>query len=204
MHYYAPPQFLSILQALYSGLSATIMSDDWETPLIPLEKGVYQGDPLSVVIFNTEMNTLVDTIATRSDLGYQLSCSSHRVNILQYADDTCLVANSPVACEYLLLRVSDWLRWSGMAAKVPKCQCMSLQASNGLLKDPQLHLNGVPIPFTLEPVRFLGRNVHVCSTMASSKDTILSKLVSMMKAVDRTLTTRRQKLLFSLERCVLA
>ena len=194
-HYYAPPQFLSTLQALYSGLSATIMSDDWETPLIPLEKGVYQGDPLSVVIFNTVMNTLVDTIATRSDLGYQFSRSSRRVNILQYADDTCLVANSPATCQYLLLRVSDWLRWSGMAAKVPKCQCMSLQASTGLLKDPQLHLNGVPIPFTLEPVRFLGRNVHVRSTTASSKDTILSKLISMMKAVDRTLTTRRQKLL---------
>ena len=82
-----------------------------------------------------------------------------------------------------------------MAAKVPKCQCMSLQASTGLLKDLQLHLNGVPIPFTLEPVLFLGRNVHVRSTTASSKDIILSKLVSMMKAVDRTLTTRRQKLL---------
>ena len=97
-HYYAPPQFLSILQALYSGLSATIMSDGWETLLIPLEKGVYQGDPLSVVIFNTVMNTLVGTIATRSDLGYQFSRSSRRVNILQYADDTCLVANSPAAC----------------------------------------------------------------------------------------------------------
>ena len=79
------------------------MSDDWETPLIPLEKGVYQGDPLSVVIFNTVMNTLVETIATRSDLGYQFSRSSRRVNILQYADDTCLVANSPAACQYLLL-----------------------------------------------------------------------------------------------------
>ena len=139
------------------------------------------------------MNTLMDTIATRSDLGYQFSRSSRRVNILQYVGD--VVTNSPAAYQYLLLRVSDWLGWSGMAAKVPMCQCMSLQASTGLLKDPQLHLNGVPIPFTLEPVRFLGQNVHVRSTTALSKDAILSKFVSMMKAVDRTLTTRRQKLL---------
>ena len=153
-HYYDPPQFLSILQALYSGLSATIISADWETPLITLEKGVYQGDPLSVVIFNTVMNTLVDTISTRSDLGYQFSRSSRRVNILQYADDTCLVANSPASCQHLLLWVSKWLGWSEMAAKVPKCQCISLQASTGTLKDPPLHLDGVPIPFTLDPVRF--------------------------------------------------
>ena len=52
-HYHAPPQFLAILQSLYSGLSAKILTAEWETPVISLEKGVYQGDPLSVVIFNT-------------------------------------------------------------------------------------------------------------------------------------------------------
>ena len=195
LHCHAPPQFLSILQVLYSGLSATVLSADWETPLVSLQKGIYQGDPLSVVIFNTVMNTLVDTISTRIYLGYQFSSSSRKVNILQYADDTCLVANSPASCQYLLSRVSQWLGWSGMAAKVPKCQCMSLQSSTGVVRDPQLHLGGVPIPCTLDPVRFLGLNVHVRRTTSLSKNTILSKLDAMMKAVDKTPTTRRQKLL---------
>ena len=52
-HYHAHPQFLAILQSLYSGLSAKVLTTEWETPVISLEKGVYQGDPLSVVIFNT-------------------------------------------------------------------------------------------------------------------------------------------------------
>ena len=169
LHYHAPPQFLSILQVLYSGLSATVLSADWKTPLVSLQKGVYQGDPLSVVIFNTVMNTLVDTISTRIDLGYQFSSSSRKVNILQYADDTCLVANSPASCQYLLSRVSQWLGWSGMAAKVPKCQCMSLQSSTGVFRDPHLHLGGVPIPCTLDPVRFLRLNVHVRRTTSLSK-----------------------------------
>ena len=47
-HYHAPPQFLSVLQALYSGLSVKVMTTAWETPMISLQKGVYQGDPLSV------------------------------------------------------------------------------------------------------------------------------------------------------------
>ena len=108
-NYHAPPQFLSILQALYSGLNATVITESWDTPLVSLQKGVYQGDPLSVVIFNTVINTLVDTITTRIDLGYQLSGSLRRVNILQYADDICLVANSPSSCQYLLSKVGDWL-----------------------------------------------------------------------------------------------
>ena len=87
-HYHAPLQFLSIVQALYSELNATVITESLDTPLISLQKGMYQGDPLSVVIFNTVMNTLVDTITTRIDLRYQLSGSLRRVNILQYADDT--------------------------------------------------------------------------------------------------------------------
>ena len=81
----------------------------WATPLIPLQIGVYtyQGDPLSVVIFNTVMNTLVDTLQSRLDLGYTISGSSNQVN-------TCLLANSPASCQYLLNMVDDWLQWPEM------------------------------------------------------------------------------------------
>ena len=77
-HYHAPPQFLATVQGLYSGLNAKVISADWETPVISLEKGVYQGDPLSVVIFNTVINTLIDTVSLRADLGYQFSNYSVR------------------------------------------------------------------------------------------------------------------------------
>ena len=67
-HYKAPPQFLSVIQSLYSGLSARVLTAEWQTLVISLEKGVYQGDPLLVVIFNTVMNTLIDTISKTLDL----------------------------------------------------------------------------------------------------------------------------------------
>ena len=52
-HYHAPPEFCALFQSWYSGLSATMSSLDWVTSPIPLQIGVYQGDPLSVVIFLT-------------------------------------------------------------------------------------------------------------------------------------------------------
>ena len=72
-HYHAPPQFLLIVQSFYSNLFTKISTTKWSTPSIPLKIGVYQGDPLSVVIFNTVINTMVDTIKTRLDLGYHLT-----------------------------------------------------------------------------------------------------------------------------------
>ena len=64
-----------------------------------------------------------------------------------------LVADSPASCQYLVATVSDWLQWSGMVAKTPKCQCLSLQGSTGRLADPHLTLDGVPIPFSTDAVR---------------------------------------------------
>ena len=66
-HYHAPHKFLAVVESLYDGIAGRVISDDWSTPQFTLEKG---GDPLSVVIFNTVINTLIDTIKTRTDLGY--------------------------------------------------------------------------------------------------------------------------------------
>ena len=97
-HYHAPSKLIKLVEAFYTGLVARVSSSSWSTPLIPLQLGVYQGDPLSVVIFNSVINTLVDTLQTRRDLGYTYSQSQLPINLLQYADDTCLVGNSPASC----------------------------------------------------------------------------------------------------------
>ena len=56
-HYNAPEQLVSLINHLYSGLFATVVTRSWSTPAIPFSKGVFQGDPLSAEIFNTVMNT---------------------------------------------------------------------------------------------------------------------------------------------------
>ena len=193
-HYHAPAQFCNILQSLYSGLLGTIISSSWSTPTIPLEVGVYQGDPLSVVIFNTVINTLVDTLQTRPDLGFSVS-NSHQVNLLQYADDTCITANSPAACQHLLDMVDSWLQWSGMRAKVPKCHCLALQSSTGKLLDPHLSIQNQTIPFIGSgSIKFLGMTIQVPANQSETKIALKTNLERMLKAVDAAPVTRRQKL----------
>ena len=72
-HYHVPSKMTNLVKAFYTGLAASVSSSSWSTSLIPIQVGVYQGDPLSVVIFNTVINTLVDTLQTRRDLGYSYS-----------------------------------------------------------------------------------------------------------------------------------
>ena len=79
--------------------------------MISLQKGLYQGDPLSVVIFNTVMNSLVDTITTRIDLGYQFSNSSRKVNNMRMTPAGIsyqLDGATGGLSSYILLKAMGW------------------------------------------------------------------------------------------------
>ena len=147
----------------------------------PPSEGGVPGDPLSVVIFSTVMNTLLDTVSLRSDLGYHFSNSSRRVNILQYADDTCLVADSPASCLAGVV-------WDGsQSSQVPvssstellwKVDRPSSQSRAGLL------YCSPPALYSSWACRF-----------SDDKGAVLTRLRGMLSAIDDTLLTRKQKLL---------
>ena len=142
-HYHAPPELIHLVSKIYDGLTAVISTKSWTTDPIHLQLGVYQGDLLSVIIFNTVMNTLVDSITQRySQLGYSLTSVRSKINLLQYADDTSLIGDGPSSCQHLLSLTESWLAWSRMRANVPKCVSVAIKASSGKAYNPRLKLKG--------------------------------------------------------------
>ena len=106
-----------MVSSLYEDLIGVVSTKSWQTAPIHLQIGVFQGDPLSVLVFNTVMNTLVDTITKRhSNLGYTLAASSQRSNLLQYADDTSLLSNGPSSCQSLPPLLVVMVRHEGQCA----------------------------------------------------------------------------------------
>ena len=195
-HYHAPPCFVRVVSNLYTNLSATITCTDWSTKAIPLQVGVYQGDPLSVAIFNTVMATLADSLKCNQSLGYTFYHSPRSMNVLQYADDTCLVANGPASCQMMLQKVEGWLEWTGMKAKVPKCFSLAIAASTGKRYDPKLQLSGRVIPFIAEDtIKFLGAPIRVPLSNSHQKKFLTEKLEQLLQRVDEVPVTRKQKLL---------
>ena len=121
------------------------------------------------------------------------------MNVLQYADDTCLVADGPSNCQRLLDRVDEWLDWTGMKAKVPKCYSLAIQASTARRYDHGLHLNGQSSPFTGNcTIKFLGGLIRVPMTNHDHKQHLTEKLNELLVKVDRVPVTRKQKLLLLL------
>ena len=194
-HYHAPDHFTDIITNLYTDLTGIVRTRQWTTAPFHLGIGVFQGDPLSVSIFNTVMNTLVDTLSEHRDLGYTLTQSPHTCNHLQYADDTCLIGDGPASCQALLTKTERWLEWAGMKAKVSKCASVAFRASSGQGYDPALKLQGEVIPFIGNSTfRFLGAPITIHDATADHRSTLLLKLEGMLRKVDETLLTRQQKL----------
>ena len=138
---------------------------------------------------------MVDTLQTIPDLGFLFPNSCHQVNLLQYADDTCITANSPAAGQHLLDMVDKWLQWSGMRAKVPKCHCLALQGSTGKLYDPHLSItNPTILLIGSNTIKFLGMSIKVSADLSGTKRELVANLQRMLKAVDAAPVTRRQKL----------
>ena len=193
--YHAPAKFKNMVSSLYSGLAAQVTTPHWSTNTFPLQVGVYQGDPLSVSIFNTVINMLVDTLETRKDLGYSLSNSRHTVSLLQYADDTCIVADSPASAQHLLNMVESWLTWAGMKAKSSKCHSLALEGSSGKLVDPHLSISDESIPYTGDkPVKFLGLEIQVPPNRQRAREIVRARLKDMLQRKDSCPITTRQKL----------
>ena len=112
-HYHAPACMIEAVSNLYEGLVGIVHTKEWSTEPFPIEVGVYQRNPLSVIIFNTVMNTLVDTISQSLDLGYSPSSTTQQCNLLQYTNNTSLLANGPAACQACWIAQKSG--WTGRA-----------------------------------------------------------------------------------------
>ena len=187
-HYHAPAAFSNMVSELYTGLLGINRTKSWTTSPSHCYK---------VSIFNSVMYTLVDTITkNHPNLGYSLACAPRKTNLLQYADDTSLIADGPSFCWTLLDATDSWLDWSGMRANVPKCVTMAIRSSTGGTYNPKLSLSGQPIPFIgTSTFRFLGTPISIHSSVPKAKDALLTKLQSLLDKVDCSLVSRQQKLL---------
>ena len=151
---------------------------------------MFQGDPLSVSIFNVVINTLVDPLLHLCHhLGYRFSSSDICLNLLQYADDTCMLARDPHSCQRMLNVMEEWLTWSGMRAKPSKCQAVALKSrknADNRVYDPQLMLGSSAIPFLGNTTTtFLGMPVSPTLSDIHHRDINATKVHEMLEKIDR-------------------
>ena len=123
--------------------------------------------------------------------------------MLQFADDTCLIGKDSAACQSLINKTNQWLQWSGMKAKVPKCHSVAINSSSGKAFDPHLILNQQEIPLIdNKTIKFLGLTIQFPCSINQAKTNVIDNLERLLKLTDSSSISRQQKLrIFKLGIC---
>ena len=143
--YHVPANIRELIYHYYDELFVRVKTKQWNSDWFMSQIGLFQGCPLSVVLFLIVFNLLLDLLKTKQHLGYQLK----NTEILQvqkaYADDLTLILKNEPGCEELLHLVETFLNWTRiMKAKPSKCRSLAMRRiqlvnTQGKLPDPTCH-----------------------------------------------------------------
>ena len=98
-------KFLKILKNSYSNMYSAIRLNGYYTEWFPVNSGVRQGDVLSSTLFGIYIDDLVQEI---KDLNMGIHFEDVFINILLYADDVLLIAESENELQCMINKVAEW------------------------------------------------------------------------------------------------
>ena len=156
------PRFINRCQDIYHESSFVITNaKDGATDPVRQEMGVYQGCPLSPLLFIAALIPLVRRLEQLEDVGVPLA-DGVRPCTTAYADDIKIFSNSAAGIQRCHGVMKRFLQWTGLRANTAKCASLAVTLNSRSNPVPdesvRLELHGEIItPLTLqESYRYLG------------------------------------------------
>ena len=107
------------LKSLYSNVNCCVRVNGYMTDWFPVLSGYKQGCLLSPLIFNLFVNDLTEALDS-TGLGISMEGMTEKLNMLLYADDLALIADSEENLQKLLEVLSKWCEDNDMTINKDK------------------------------------------------------------------------------------
>uniref|UniRef100_A0AAV1VNU8 Reverse transcriptase n=1 Tax=Peronospora matthiolae TaxID=2874970 RepID=A0AAV1VNU8_9STRA len=136
------PRFISRCQDIYDGSAFVVVNaKDGATDPVRQEVGVYQGCPLSPLLFIAALVPLVRRLEQLEDVGVSLA-DGVRPCTTAYADDIKVFSNSATGIQRCHGVVTRFLAWTGLRANTAKCASLAVttNARGNLALDDSVRL----------------------------------------------------------------
>jgi hypothetical protein len=141
-----PEHLISYLRDYYAGGSTRLKVNGQISDQIQVNKGIKQGDPLSVHLFNCVIDLCTSKL--NKEVGYTLA-PGQKLNFLAFADDIVLLADSRLELEFHLKEIVKELGFCGLNINVKKCASLGIKAyQKKWVCDPAsfLSIDDKPVP----------------------------------------------------------
>ncbi|KAH9186222.1 hypothetical protein AeNC1_011802, partial [Aphanomyces euteiches] len=140
--------FLDLLKDIYTDASTMFSASSGMTPPIQQRCGVFQGCPLSPLLFIAGMAPLINALDAQAQThGVQIATGLH-MSTTAFADDIKIFSRTPHGIKALHDTIVAFLYWSTMMANPAKCAFLPVTYSDSRQTPSTLALdiNGVPLP----------------------------------------------------------
>ena len=187
-----------LVQDYYAGLRVIVDAGSFQTDPIEQLIGVFQGCPLSPIIFNLALAPLYDWLGRPEHMAYayEFKPPDHARDVppvrllgTGFADDISIIVTDQVYAQLLLNGTDRFLRWSrSMAAKPSKCFVLALRvARSGAIVqfDPKLEISGALIAIVDPEIgfKFLGGKLFPYQSMDRLQTALMAKLESKLNVI---------------------
>ena len=189
--YGIPKPVHSYIMNLYSSLTGFVSTQQWQSEPFKFKKGIFQGDPLSPLIFLMCFNPMIEFLSQNDSYGYNLNGTNFIT--APYADDFCLITGNKRMHQRLINQISAHTQSLGLKLKPGKCKSLSI--SRGSPTDIPFMLDDYEIQTLREcDFKFLGSLVTFRNSTSDIFKYVEEIITSGIEKIDMSLVRNEYKM----------
>ena len=188
---FVPPHIRTYFHNLYKHSTALVNTKSWRSDPFTFKRGVFQGDPLSPIVFLLVFNPIIQDLQNQSHKGYMLGETSHVT--LPYADDFCLISTHKATHQNLISKIHKQVSSMGMKLKPSKCRSFSLSAGKPEAVPFKIGENEVP-SIRDEEQKFLGKVLFFSGKPEETFNLIRDTFVKGIENIEKAFVRNEYKL----------
>jgi len=202
--YRVPESWISLIMAYYDGMwgrsSASGVASDW----FLYERGIFAGCTISVILFITAFNVLLEYVDEGAVESYEMSSGGRIERLRGFMDDVSILTCTVPMARDLLSRMEVAVAWARMKLKPEKSRSLVIRKGRAIDEEPfavggelvnGVVVNGEVIPsLQRKSLRTLGRVYTADINDFWTKGMLEKKVVSSLKQLNRSKAKGAMKL----------
>ena len=184
MDRYAIPQPISrYVKTLYSRLNGRVCGPGWHSKSFAFRKGVFQGDPLSPIVFLMCFNPIIEYLESiRQQYGYDFA--GQRMITTPYADDFNLITGNKRQHQKIINELDGKLKTMGLMLKPRKCRSLSISSGKPTVVNFSVANEQIASVYD-KPLKFLGSHITFSMKTAEVYELIREQIVTTLNSIDK-------------------
>ena len=179
-----PDSVHDYIMNLYQSLNGTVVTKSWTSENFKFNKGVFQGDPLSPIIFLIVFNPLIERLQQEIKFGYEIQNMSYIST--PFADDFNIITTNRNSHQRIINLINNCCKSMGLKLKPSKCRSLSIVSGSSC--DIPFSIDGIEVEtLKTEHHKFLGSTITYSGKQRDIFEVISEHFSSRLDNIDSLL-----------------